>query len=124
MIEQNLDYIHHNPVSGKWNLVEDFSSYGHSSASFYELGLLGKFEVTHYKDLTRSEESFFLSVWLFAGEAAESRRPVTLRGNKLPARLFLPLPKLIPEKITFIPLWPHRLIRCEKSYQKIQSNVY
>jgi len=51
MIEQKLDYIHHNPVGGKWNLIEDYSKYAHSSASFYELGVLGKFEVTHYKDL-------------------------------------------------------------------------
>ncbi|NVJ45491.1 MAG: transposase [Cytophagia bacterium] len=35
-VEQKLDYIHFNPVSGKWNLSEDFSKYYHSSASFYE----------------------------------------------------------------------------------------
>jgi len=34
--EQKLDYIHHNPVSGKWNLAEDFVQYPYSSASFYE----------------------------------------------------------------------------------------
>ncbi len=48
MVEQKLDYIHHNPVSGKWNLVEDFSEFAHSTASFYERGVLGKFEVTYY----------------------------------------------------------------------------
>jgi len=36
MIEQKLDYIHHNPVQGKWSLVEDYCDYPFSSASFYE----------------------------------------------------------------------------------------
>ena len=36
MIEQKLDYIHANPVSGKWNLVDDYVTYEHSSARFYE----------------------------------------------------------------------------------------
>lgn len=30
---QKLDYIHHNPVSGKWKLAGDFTKYAHSSAS-------------------------------------------------------------------------------------------
>ena len=34
---QKLDYIHHNPVSGKWNLCNEFTDYAHSSAAFYEL---------------------------------------------------------------------------------------
>ncbi|WP_426671341.1 transposase [Mucilaginibacter sp. McL0603] len=34
---QKLDYIHHNPVSGKWNLCNEFTDYLHSSASYYEL---------------------------------------------------------------------------------------
>ena len=29
---QKLDYIHHNPVKGKWNLCGDFTTYLHSSA--------------------------------------------------------------------------------------------
>jgi putative transposase len=37
-IEQKLNYIHNNPVSGKWNLAVDLYSYPHSSASFYEFG--------------------------------------------------------------------------------------
>ena len=53
MIEQKLEYIHHNPVKGKWDLVKDFTSYPHSSAAFYELGLQEKFEITHYKDLNK-----------------------------------------------------------------------
>lgn len=53
MIEQKLDYIHHNPVSGKWSLVNDFATYEHSSASFYETGMKGLWEVVHYKELNR-----------------------------------------------------------------------
>ena len=51
MIEQKLEYIHHNPVKGKWNLVDDFTNYIHSSASFYELGKPGIVQIKHYKDL-------------------------------------------------------------------------
>jgi hypothetical protein len=42
-IYQKLDYIHHNPVSGRWRLIDDFTRYEHSSASFYETGK-GKYE--------------------------------------------------------------------------------
>jgi REP element-mobilizing transposase RayT len=34
-LHQKLDYIHHNPVSGKWNLCNEFTDYLHSSAAFY-----------------------------------------------------------------------------------------
>ncbi len=34
-IEQKLDYMHRNPIQGKWNLSEDVISYAWSSASFY-----------------------------------------------------------------------------------------
>jgi REP element-mobilizing transposase RayT len=34
-LHQKLDYIHHNPVTGKWNLCDDFTDYPHSSAGFY-----------------------------------------------------------------------------------------
>ena len=50
MVEQKLDYIHLNSVSGKWKLVDDFVNYKHSSAAYYELGLENKF-VTHYKNV-------------------------------------------------------------------------
>ena len=36
-LHQKLDYIHHNPVKGKWNLCNEFTDYAHSSAAFYEL---------------------------------------------------------------------------------------
>lgn len=35
---QKLNYIHHNPVKGKWNLSSDYVDYQHSSAAFYETG--------------------------------------------------------------------------------------
>ncbi|RZA03433.1 MAG: hypothetical protein EOP47_03210 [Sphingobacteriaceae bacterium] len=34
-LNQKLDYIHHNPVTGKWNLCMEFTDYPHSSAAFY-----------------------------------------------------------------------------------------
>jgi len=36
---QKLDYIHHNPVTGKWHLCTEFTDYPHSSAAFYETGV-------------------------------------------------------------------------------------
>jgi putative transposase len=45
---QKINYIHHNPVSGKWKLVKDFTQYEHSSASFYESGEVKKFKPLHY----------------------------------------------------------------------------
>lgn len=38
MVEEKLMYIHRNPVSGKWKLVEDWVDYQYSSAAFYEKG--------------------------------------------------------------------------------------
>ena len=51
MLEQKLEYIHHNPVSGKWNLVDDFCDYEHSSASFYEGVEQENDIITHYKEI-------------------------------------------------------------------------
>jgi REP element-mobilizing transposase RayT len=51
MVWQKLDYIHKNPVSGKWSLVNDFTKYPHSSAAFYELGAASAHSLVHYKDL-------------------------------------------------------------------------
>jgi putative transposase len=36
---QKLDYIHANPLSGKWQLVTDMCDYKYSSAKFYEEGI-------------------------------------------------------------------------------------
>ena len=48
---QKLDYIHGNPVKGKWTLAKDNINYEHSSASFYELNKVKHFSPKHYKDL-------------------------------------------------------------------------
>ena len=37
--QQKLDYIHRNPVSGKWILAKDNIAYYYSSARFYESGI-------------------------------------------------------------------------------------
>ena len=50
-MDQKLNYMHLNPVSGKWQLVTKFTDYEHSSASFYEIGLAKHFIPVHYKDL-------------------------------------------------------------------------
>ena len=51
-IEQKLDYMHHNPVSGKWMLVNNYTDYIHSSAGFYECGRKGIIDIMHYKDIS------------------------------------------------------------------------
>lgn len=47
-IKQKLDYIHKNPLRGKWNLAETITDYLHSSARFYETGEHSMYEVTAY----------------------------------------------------------------------------
>ena len=54
-INQVLDYMHRNPVSGKWNLVEDYSEYPYSSAAFYEKGIMRDFDVYDFRELVTSE---------------------------------------------------------------------
>ncbi|MEO5584226.1 MAG: hypothetical protein ABIQ75_02130 [Flavobacteriales bacterium] len=41
-VKQKMDYIHGNPVKGKWMLAEDASLYPHSSAAFYIEGRTDK----------------------------------------------------------------------------------
>jgi putative transposase len=48
---QKLDYIHLNPVSKNWQLVDVFTDYEHSSASYYELNIVRHFEPLHYNDI-------------------------------------------------------------------------
>jgi len=36
-LHQKLNYIHNNPLNGKWNLCKEFTDYPHSSAAFYHL---------------------------------------------------------------------------------------
>ncbi|WP_324560160.1 hypothetical protein [Agriterribacter sp.] len=50
-LHQKIDYIHYNPVSGKWRLVRNYTDYEHSSAAFYELNKLKHFMPLHYKDV-------------------------------------------------------------------------
>ena len=37
--KQKIDYIHFNPVTGKWQLAKDDLDYYFSSARFYETGI-------------------------------------------------------------------------------------
>ncbi|MEQ6119676.1 transposase [Reichenbachiella sp. MALMAid0571] len=50
VIEQKLDYIHNNPVQGKWMLVKSPLDYEYSSAQFYESEDLAHPFLTHYMD--------------------------------------------------------------------------
>jgi putative transposase len=59
-IFQKLSYIHHNPVSKKWNLVTDFTEYDHSSASFYERGIKKYENLVHINDALASKLPGFL----------------------------------------------------------------
>lgn len=38
-LNQKINYIHGNPVKGKWNLCNEYIEYVHSSAAFYENGI-------------------------------------------------------------------------------------
>ncbi len=55
-MRQKLNYMHKNPVSGKWKLVENYLDYIHSSARFYELGEEGVFHVYHYQEIKNPAE--------------------------------------------------------------------
>jgi len=48
---QKLNYIHHNPVSRRWQLAVDYTAYPHSSAAFYEVGSSGEFQPFDYRVL-------------------------------------------------------------------------
>ncbi len=49
---QKLEYMHANPISGKWNLAPSTVDYFHSSAAYYELNTGHSFiKITHYKEL-------------------------------------------------------------------------
>ena len=49
---QKLEYIHANPVTGKWKLAANMVDYQHSSASFYELNREHSLvQITHHKEL-------------------------------------------------------------------------
>jgi putative transposase len=47
IISQKIDYVHNNPVSGKWNLAATPEEYRFSSAAFYQSGVDEFGIVTH-----------------------------------------------------------------------------
>ena len=59
-IFQKLDYIHRNPISKKWNLVNDFTDYEYSSASFYEKGIKRYENLVHLSDALSGKLSMSL----------------------------------------------------------------
>ena len=50
-IRQKLDYIHNNPISGKWNLAASAVDYEHSSARFYLTGEQGIYPILDFCEL-------------------------------------------------------------------------
>ncbi|MEO1257121.1 MAG: hypothetical protein AAFY41_19890, partial [Bacteroidota bacterium] len=53
-VERVLDYMHHNPVTGKWNLVEDYAKYAYSSAGYYVLGETADYELMDYRTIAQA----------------------------------------------------------------------
>ena len=53
MLEEKLDYIHNNPVQGKWMLGDSPQDYKYSSYRFYEMD-----EVTVFPFLSHYMEEF------------------------------------------------------------------
>ncbi len=53
-VRQKLNYIHKNPVSGKWKLVDHYLDYEYSSARFYDLGEETKCRLYNYAELISS----------------------------------------------------------------------
>jgi hypothetical protein len=50
-INQVLDYMHHNPVHGKWKLENEYINYLWSSAMYYEQEMILEVPVTDYRML-------------------------------------------------------------------------
>ena len=51
---QKINYIHRNPVSGKWKLVDDYRLYAYSSAAFYEPvegNIYKGYPIMHYNNM-------------------------------------------------------------------------
>ncbi len=48
---QKLDYIHRNPVRGRWKLVDAPVDYLHSSAAFYENETSSQAPLVHYLEV-------------------------------------------------------------------------
>ncbi|HVG14845.1 MAG TPA: hypothetical protein VM935_07790 [Chitinophagaceae bacterium] len=49
---QKLQYIHLNPVRGKWKLVEHWEDYEHSSSRFYVKNKTDGLVPVHYEELS------------------------------------------------------------------------
>ncbi len=51
VMEQKLDYIHSNPVQGKWMLVNDLLDYKYSSVRYYEIDAYEEYPfLSHYME--------------------------------------------------------------------------
>jgi len=50
-IRQKLNYMHKNPVSGKWKLVNHYLDYEYSSARFYDLGEKPRCSLFNYAEI-------------------------------------------------------------------------
>ena len=50
-ILEKIKYIHHDPVSKRWQWVNDFTEYEYSSASFYEKGIKKYEKLVHVNDV-------------------------------------------------------------------------
>ena len=48
---QKLNYIHCNPVRGRWSLAKEYTEYEHSSASCYETGKIKNYEPFDFRKL-------------------------------------------------------------------------
>jgi hypothetical protein len=46
-----LEYMHHNPVKGKWMLADDYRHYPHSSAGYYEKELHCIYPIWDYREM-------------------------------------------------------------------------
>lgn len=55
---QKLNYLHNNPLSGKWKLADSPLDYTHSSAPFYYNGRQPLFEVVDYRELLDWEKMY------------------------------------------------------------------
>ena len=50
-VYQKLEYMHKNPISKKWQLVNDYADYVHSSAAYYEKGVKYYDKLLHVNDV-------------------------------------------------------------------------
>jgi len=48
LVEQKINYIHANPIRGKWNLCNEITNYKYSSARYYYKGIDEWGFLTHY----------------------------------------------------------------------------